>query len=69
LVATGGWRSVRYSLATRQPRPMSTDARQALQVLFCGEEFGWGFRFSKEALDDEPDLEVSAALTYNAHVQ
>ena len=48
---------------------MSTDARQALQVLFCGEEFGWGFRFSKEALDDEPDLEVSALLTYNAHVR
>ena len=63
MVAAGGWRSVRYSFATRQSRPMSIDARQALQVLFCGEEFGWGFRFSKEALDDEPDLEVNAVLT------
>ena len=67
-MAAGGWRSVRYSLATRRLRPMSTDARQVLQVLFCGEEFGWGFRFSKEALDDEPDLEVSAVPTYNAYV-
>ena len=37
---------------------MSTEASQALQVLFCGEEFMWGFRFSQEALDTEPDIEV-----------
>ena len=37
---------------------MSTETSQALQVLFCGEEFRWGFRFSQEALDTEPDIEV-----------
>ncbi len=37
---------------------MSTGAKEALQVLFCGEEFTWGFKFSKEALDAEPDIEA-----------
>ena len=37
---------------------MGTEASQALQVLFCGEEFMWGFRFSQEALETEPDIEV-----------
>ncbi|CAL5221445.1 g3635 [Coccomyxa viridis] len=37
---------------------MNAEAKQALQVLFCGEEFTWGFKFSKEALDAEPDIEV-----------
>lgn len=37
---------------------MNAEAKQALQVLFCGEEFTWGFKFSKEALDAEPDIEA-----------
>ena len=41
-----------------QGRAMNTQAKQALQVLFCGEEFTWGFMFSKEALDAEPDIEA-----------
>ncbi len=29
------------------------------RVLFCGEEFNWGYRFTKEALQDDADIEVS----------
>lgn len=46
---------------------MYTGAKQALQVLFCGEEFTWGFKFSKEALDGEPDIEARPGpLQYQA---
>ena len=41
-----------------QMRTMNTGAKQALQVLFCGEEFTWGFRFSEEALNAEPNIEA-----------
>ena len=50
-------------------RAMSAGAKQALQVLFCGEEFTWGFRFSKEALEAERDIEartLSSAATISA---
>ena len=40
---------------------MGSRAPKQLQVLFCGEEFTWGFRFSKEALEAEPDIEASSA--------
>ena len=29
------------------------------RVLFCGEEFAWGYRFSKEALQYDPAFEAS----------
>ncbi|CAK0780981.1 hypothetical protein CVIRNUC_005244 [Coccomyxa viridis] len=47
----------RRSAPARHPA-MGSSAPRQLQVLFCGEEFTWGFRFSKEALEAEPDIEV-----------
>ena len=42
------------------------------RVLFCGEEFRWGYQFSKEALADDPGFEVglrccAMPLQYPAH--
>lgn len=28
------------------------------RVLFCGEEFPWGFEFTRQALADDADIEV-----------
>ena len=33
-------------------------AQEPFQVLFCGEEFPWSYRFTKEALQDDPGFQV-----------
>ena len=59
------------ALLTRRSAParhlaMGSSAPRRLQVLFCGEEFTWGFRFSKEALEAEPDIEASSVVSFAA---
>ena len=31
------------------------------RVLFCGEEFPWGFEFTRQALEGDADFEVCSA--------
>ena len=38
---------------------MGSCASDVFRVLFCGEEFNWGYKFTKEALQDDADIVVS----------
>ncbi|EIE22438.1 hypothetical protein COCSUDRAFT_37061 [Coccomyxa subellipsoidea C-169] len=38
---------------------MGSCAVDVFRVLFCGQEFNWGYKFTKEALQDDAEIEVS----------
>ncbi|BDA43435.1 Glyoxylate reductase [Coccomyxa sp. Obi] len=38
---------------------MGSCTSDVFRVLFCGEEFNWGYKFTKEALQDDANIEVS----------
>ncbi len=37
---------------------MGSCAVDVFRVLFCGQEFNWGYKFTKEALQDDAEIEV-----------
>jgi hypothetical protein len=41
----------------------ATTNGNVFRVLFCGEEFRWGYQFSKEALAGDPGFEVGCFIT------
>lgn len=42
----------------RRGHQMGSCASDVFRVLFCGEEFDWGYKFTKEALQDDTDIVV-----------
>ena len=49
------------STVQRSAAGMGSLAQQEpFQVLFCGEEFPWSYRFTKEALQDDPGFQVGS---------
>lgn len=59
LLVSGAFTASQCSAAGMGSLAHGSDAAQEpFQVLFCGEEFPWSYRFTKEALQDDPGFQV-----------